>query len=424
MNANMPAGKPDKQRLITPILAWFLITMILANTASRMVFVLLPVYMRDELGASISQVGLVYTLANILPLLLQIFGGWLSDTIGRLRTIAIGAGIATFGYIGFAIAPTWQWIIAALLLEYVSGSLVGPSFGAFIADQSSEENRTKLFGTINGIYQVVGIIGPLLGGFIAYNYGYQPLMVSAALIYGTAAALRVWMALTPRFRDKQIETAAEHFNFAGFRKSLGTMLGMVIGGGILTWIFITDGVRDISFNMIHQLEPLYLIDIGGLNEQQVGSLSSVFNIALAALMAPAGWLAARISERKAIIAGFAVQFVGFAIFLFAGGFIGFAAAWFILGAGFALVMPSYDSLISKAVPEQNRGLAYGLFWTSISLLALPAPYLGGLLWDRFTPRTPFALTAVVVLLSIIPVWFKFRVPQEQTDAQSAAAEAA
>ena len=76
------------------------------------------------------------------------------------------------------------------------------------------------------------------------------------------------MALTPRFRDKQIETAAEHFNFARFRRSLGAMLGMVIGGGILTWIFITDGVRDIAFNLANQLEPLYLVDIGDLNEQQ------------------------------------------------------------------------------------------------------------------------------------------------------------
>jgi hypothetical protein len=56
-------------------------------------------------------------------------------------------------------------------------------------------------------------------------------------------------------------------------------------------------------------------------------------------------------------------------------------------------------------------LAYGLFWTSISLLALPAPYIGGLLWDRFTPRTPFIITTIVVLLSVIPVWLKFRLPE-------------
>jgi MFS family permease len=412
---NAQGNSQPKQKLFTPIIIWFLITMILANTASRMVFLLLPLYMRDELGASISEVGLVYTLANILPLVLQIFGGWLSDTIGRLRTIAIGAVVATFGYIGFAIAPSWQWIIVALLLEYVSGSLVGPSFGAFIADQSTEDNRTKLFGTLNSLYQVVGIIGPLLGGFIAYNYGYKPLLTTGMLMYAFAACLRVWMALTPKFKDDNAETAKENFNLTGFKQSVKTMLVMIVSGGILTWIFITDGVRDISFNMIHQIEPIYLVDIGGLNEQQIGTLSSVFNVAMALLLAPAGWLAAKITERKAIMAGFLVQFIGFVIFLQADRFMVFAAAWFTFGVGFALVHPSYDSLISKAVPEKNRGLAYGLFWTSISLLALPAPYLGGILWDRFTPRTPFIITAVVVLISILPVWFKFKLPEKDNN---------
>jgi MFS family permease len=191
------------------------------------------------------------------------------------------------------------------------------------------------------------------------------------------------------------------------------MLGMVLGGGILTWIFITDGVRDISFNMANQFEPLYLVDIGGLNEQQIGILSSFFNVAMMLVMAPAGWLAAQIGERRTIIAGFLVQFIGFLVFLLAGNFAAFATAWLILGTGFALVGPSYDSLISKVVPEENRGLAYGLFWTSISLLALPAPYIGGLLWDRFTPRTPFIITTIVVLLSVIPVWLKFRLPESR-----------
>ncbi len=405
--------------MITPVIAWFLITMILANAASRMVFVLLPLYMRDELGASISQVGLTFTLANIIPLLLQIFGGWLSDNIGRLRAIAIGAVVATFGYIGFAIAPTWQWIIVALLLEYVSGSLVGPSFGAFIADQSSEDNRVKLFGVINSIYQVVGIIGPLLGGYIAYNFGYTPLMTIGAIGYGTAAVLRVWMAVTPRFKEKQTESSPQQLTFAGFKSSVVTMLGMVVSGGILTWIFITDGVRDISFSMASQLEPLYLVDIGGMNEQQVGVLTSIANVAMMLVMAPAGWLAAKISERKAIMIGFFVQFIGFVNFMLAGNFNVFAISWFTLGVGFALVIPSYDSLISKVVPEQNRGLAYGLFWTSISLLALPAPYLGGLLWDNFTPRTPFIITTAIVLLSILPVWYKFKLPDKQTEPEIA-----
>jgi MFS family permease len=303
-------------------------------------------------------------------------------------------------------------MILALLLEFVSGSLVGPSFGAFIADQSSENDRTKLFGVIRSIYQVVGIIGPLMGGYVAYNFGYAPLMTIGAIGYGIAAILRVWMAVTPRFREKPLKASAEKFNFGNFKSSVVTMLGMIVSGGILTWIFVTDGVRDIAYNMMDSLEALYLVDVGGLNEQQIGIIYSFFNVAMMITFIPAGWLASRISERKTIMIGFLVQFAGMVIFLLAGGYTTFMASWFVLGVGFALVGPSYDSLISKAVPEENRGLAYGLFWTSISLLALPAPYLGGLLWDNFTPRTPFIITTVVVVLSIIPVWFKFRLPEK------------
>ena len=34
--------EPAKPRMITPVIGWFLGTMILANTASRMVYILLP----------------------------------------------------------------------------------------------------------------------------------------------------------------------------------------------------------------------------------------------------------------------------------------------------------------------------------------------------------------------------------------------
>ena len=118
--------------LLNATLRWFLLAMFLANIASEMYFSLLAVYLA-ELGASVGQVGLVFSLAAIVPLALQIFGGWLSDSIGRLRTIDIGAAVASAGYVLLPLASTWQWAILALALEYVSGSMVGPSFSAFIA---------------------------------------------------------------------------------------------------------------------------------------------------------------------------------------------------------------------------------------------------------------------------------------------------
>jgi MFS family permease len=127
--------------------------------------------------------GTGFTLAALVPLALQIFGGWLSDTIGRLRTVAIGSVAASFGYILFPLAGSWEWVMLALGLEYVSGALVGPTFGEFVADQSSESNRGKVFGFSKGIFLVVSIIGPLLGGYLAYNLGFKVMLSVAAVLY-------------------------------------------------------------------------------------------------------------------------------------------------------------------------------------------------------------------------------------------------
>jgi hypothetical protein len=68
------------------------------------------------------------------------------------------------------------------------------------------------------------------------------------------------------------------------------------------------------------------------------------------------------------------------------------------------------SLISKAVPEKMRGTAFGLFHTSLGVISLPAPWIGAQLWERVSPRFPFSLTAWIGLLTVIPVWYKFKLP--------------
>ena len=81
------------------------------------------------------------------------------------------------------------------------------------------------------------------------------------------------------------------------------------------------------------------------------------------------------------------------------------------GMGVGIMMPAYQSLISKAVPQNLRGMAFGLFSTSLGIISLPAPWLGAQLWDRVSPQFPFTITAIALLLSIIPIWLKFKLPK-------------
>jgi flagellar biosynthesis protein FlhB len=61
-----------KQPLLTPILRWFMFAMILANIAGSMSPLLMSLYL-TQLGASIEQVGLVFTLSSVAILFLQVF---------------------------------------------------------------------------------------------------------------------------------------------------------------------------------------------------------------------------------------------------------------------------------------------------------------------------------------------------------------
>jgi MFS family permease len=108
------------------------------------------------------------------------------------------------------------------------------------------------------------------------------------------------------------------------------------------------------------------------------------------------------------------------LFVLAHNFIAFASAGVLSGLGSGLVGPAYSSLTSKAVPEKNRGLAYGFFNSSIGLLSLPAPWLGATLWERFTPQTPFMITAVAMFVAAGVAYVKLRLPGKVNEPTEAA----
>jgi hypothetical protein len=114
--------------------------------------------------------------------------------------------------------------------------------------------------------------------------------VVAGCLYATAAGIRVLMARYANRTRKESDRPAEKPSFSGFRRSLAAVLGMVLAGGVVTWIFISDGVRDISFNLTGRLMPLYLENEMGLSLIEIGSLQSISAIVAMLLMTPAGIL--------------------------------------------------------------------------------------------------------------------------------------
>jgi MFS family permease len=403
-----------KKPLLSGLLILFLTAMIFANIGGSMYGPLLPLYLKD-LDATITQIGLFFTLAMIVPLALQILGGWVSDTLGRLRAIAIGSVFGVLGFIPLVLADTWEWLLLAVAIGAVARSLVGPSFDAFIAEHSSEENRGKVFGISQAIFMIVSVLGPPLGGFLAGTYGFKLMLLVAGIFYFIATVMRLGMAREAAKGEAAAGKQAEKLTFSGLKTNLKAMFALVFSGGLITWMLVIDGFRDISFQFSDNLFPVFMQEIGGLSLQQIGWVMSFFGLAMMLSTIPGGWLSDKAGERVNIALGMILM--SGSLFLLVNIPTGnqwlYYAGWGLAGMGVGLSMPAYQSLISKAVPQKHRGMAFGLFSTSLGLISLPAPWIGAQMWARVSPTFPFTVTAVVLLLSVIPIWIKFKIPKAE-----------
>jgi len=408
-----------KQPLLSGLLILFLTAMIFANIGGNMYEGLMPLYLK-ELNAKITDIGLFFTLAQVVPLFLQILGGWVSDSLGRLRAIAIGSVFGLLGFIPLVLADTWHWLLLATAVGAIARALVGPSFDAFIAEHSSEENRGKVYGISQAIFMVVTVVGPPLGGWLAGSFGFKLMLFVAGVFYAVAVAIRLSMAREAA-KGEQANGEKKSLSLSSLRSNLVSMTALVFGGGLITWMLITDGLRDVSFQFSGSLFPVYMQEVGGLSYQQIGWVTSVFGIFMMLSTIPGGWLSDKAGERVGIALGMIL--LSLSLFLLVGiyplGTSGqwlYYVGWGLAGLGAGVSQPAYSSLISKAIPKEQRGLAFGLLSTSLGIVSLPAPWIGAQLWDKLGPTAPFTITASMLMLSVIPIWLKFKLPKTEVSA--------
>ena len=388
--------------------------MALTNFAVTMPMVLIPVYIR-ELGATITQLGLFFTISMIFPILIKLLGGWLSDVIGRLQVILIGSVTGVLTFTVYALAPTWEAALLAPALMAITASLTIPAYAAYIADIAPEASRGRMFGVSQTVYRASGVIAPVIGGLLAAFIGFRFMFGVAAIVFAIAALIFFFLLRTA----PSLKLSAQQVSWQSLKSSFAQMWALFVAGGVIAWVLIIDGVRDMGMRLSFDLIPVFLTDIHSVSLQRIGFMDGVYGLALLLTLFPAGWLVDRTSERKVIALALVAGVLSRLILALSTDVWGFTISFALQGIGFGLFAPSGSSLISKVAPQNLRGVAYGLFATSISIFSLPSPWLGSQIWEFLGPRYPFLISVAIGTLLILPVWLKLRLPSKSKQKPSA-----
>jgi MFS family permease len=149
---------------------------------------LVPLWMHDHLGASVTWIGLTYMFWSIPGILLAPIAGRLADRRRRSSVILI-CGLAQVPFYFIYGLSNWFWLVALLFLAHGSiYAFIQPAVDSHVASASASHARAR----IQGLYSAFGLFGGFIGasGFsVLYQINFRYPLFAIGLGYGMCVLL-------------------------------------------------------------------------------------------------------------------------------------------------------------------------------------------------------------------------------------------
>ncbi len=138
-------------------------------------------------GLTLTEVMLLQSIYSVSLALFEIPSGYIADTFGRKRSIALGTILSFIGYIVFSFYDGFFAFGIAQVLVGIGGSLISGSDSALIYDTlletGNENNYTKIEGKNYAIGNFSEATAGILGGFLAVSSIYLPVYIQTVILF-------------------------------------------------------------------------------------------------------------------------------------------------------------------------------------------------------------------------------------------------
>ncbi|CAN7469565.1 MFS transporter [Bosea sp. LjRoot237] len=311
--------------------------------------------------------------------------GLAADRIGRRRLLLFGVVLFVISGCAGLVLPDLPTIFASRLVLGVAVALIMTAQTALIGDYFSGDDRNALTGLQISARNLGGLVFILTAGWVATISPRLPFA-----IYGLAAAFLplMWLVivdpprLSPAFGPKMTGESDDRRPW----RLLFTML--VLLQGITNMIF---------FIMPTQLS--FFLDARGYDS------ATMTGAALGVLMLAGGGFALLYPRIQRTVGyagifalGYGAMALGFLLLVTASVPPAIFSAVAAIGAGYALVSPSFIALALNLAPPQKRGLAGGILTASIFIGQFCSPLLSTPLIIGYGYAGLFGGTAVLLAI--------------------------
>lgn len=354
------------------------------DTASDMIYPLVPLYLASVLMAGPKALGLIEGIAEAMGSLLKLWAGVLADRLRHMRWWVV-AGYALSGLVRPLIALTTSWlgVLACRFGDRVGKGLRAAPRDALLSLSVTPQQRGLAFGLHRSMDNLGAVVGPLLAaGLLGLGFSLREVFFCAIV----PALLVVVLTLLVKEPERVVLSPKP------FRWNLSDQPPALRRYFVVLALFTLGN----SSNMFLLLRAREL----GLGEAQVPLLWALVCAIAAVFGTPLSALSDRIDRRRLIVAGWGVYAAFYLLF----GLLP-AQPWLLwpMFAGYGLFLAATEgaekALVADLAPGEQAGTAFGWYNLVAGVMLLPASLLFGWLWEGIAPLAAFAFGSVCALVA-------------------------
>ena len=370
------------------------------DVSSEMIFPIFSLFLFNVLHTPTTVIGLIEGAAGSIASLLRVFSGWLSDKLGKRKSLTfLGYALSTCAKPFMLLAATWGIAFGVRFADRVGKGIRTAPRDALVADSLTLEQRGKgfgihramdTFGAVMGIISAIVVVLWRQGGSWALTMDTYQQLVLIGIIPAVLALFVFFFIQEPKNEVSRNSSSVVKLSglFSGFDKRFKIFLGVIFlfTLGNSSDAFLALRAQNLGNSVVYVLLMLLL-----------------FNFVYASVSTPAGVLSDKLGRKRVILSGwlvYAMVYLGLALVPPEGGWqiwllFGFYGVYYGLAGG------AVRAFVADLAPVERRGTAYGLFHGVVGITLLPASLIAGWLWQVVNPAAPFLFGAAMAFLAII-----------------------
>jgi MFS family permease len=361
---------------------------LLNDSASEMIYPLLPVFLTSVLGATPVTVGVIEGAADGLASILKYFAGSMSDKLPRRKPlVVIGYGLAAASRALIGVAGRWPAVLTARLIDRTGKGIRSAPRDAIIADVTPPEDRGRAFGFQRALDHTGAVIGPLLA-LLFLNVIHVPMrtLFMIAVVPGAIGVVMLLLFL----REEP------HAHKAG---------NSAMTGGKLPRNFYLAITAVALFSLANSSDVFLILQAhtAGVSTAMLPALWAAHHVIKSLFSTRAGALSDRIDRRLLLIGGWTSYAVIYVVFPFAHSLLFFVVLFVLYAIPFTLYEGAERAWISDLVPAAAKGKSFGIYYLANGLCVLVGTVLFGEIYQHGSPLAAFWVGAGLAILGAAAV---------------------